>query len=474
MEGPSGPFFYIVKRHMAYREEDTIVAVATAPGAGGIGVVRLSGPKAHTIGKALCQRHKDFTPRHAHFHRFYDAENNLIDEGIVLYFPGPNSFTGEDVVELQGHGGPVILDQMVRSCIQLGARQAQAGEFSYRAFMNDRMDLAQAEAIADLIEASTTSAARAAVNSLTGAFSQRVNEQVEELVALRMYVEAAIDFPEEEIDFLSDGHIEQRLHQVITSTREVLRVAQQGRLLREGITVVIAGRPNAGKSSLLNCLAGDEVAIVTDIPGTTRDVLREVIHIDGMPIKIIDTAGLRESPDVVEQEGIRRAWREIEGADYILHVIDSTLAEPSALQAPEQQLPKGEQSILELNIPVCHLWNKADVSGLTPGKLNENILVISAATGDGVEELKQHLKQTVGFQGGEEPGAFSARRRHITALEDCLAALENGAEQLQMHQAGELLAEDLRQAHQALEEITGAFTADDLLGRIFGSFCIGK
>lgn len=459
---------------MVYQQHNTIVAIATAAGAGGVGIIRLSGKDALAIGMKICQRPSRFIPRKAHFHRFYSAQNELLDEGIVLFFPGPHSFTGEDVVELQGHGGPVLLDQLVKTCIELGATQAGPGEFSYRAFMNDRMDLTQAEAIADLIDASTVSAAKAAVNSLTGAFSDRVNAQVEELIQLRMYVEAAIDFPDEEIDFLTDGHIQQRLHTLIATTREVLQVAQQGRLLREGITVVIAGRPNAGKSSLLNLLAGEEVAIVTNIPGTTRDVLRETIHIDGMPIKIIDTAGLRESPDAVEQEGIKRAWAEIEKADHILHMIDSSQVEKSQLQHPEALFPRGEQSLIALNVPITHVWNKADLSGLPTGIINVNDISLSVATGEGVDELKQHIKRAVGYQSEQQEGAFSARRRHVTALEACLNALENGAEQLQAHQAGELLAEDLRAAQQALEDITGAFSADDLLGRIFGSFCIGK
>lgn len=377
-------------------------------------------------------------------------------------------------MELQGHGGPVLLDQIVKTCIELGATQAGPGEFSYRAFMNDRMDLTQAEAIADLIDASTVSAAKAAINSLTGAFSDRVNAQVEELIQLRMYVEAAIDFPDEEIDFLSDGHIQERLQTLIATTQNVLQVAQQGRLLREGITVVIAGRPNAGKSSLLNLLAGEDIAIVTDIPGTTRDVLRETIHLDGMPIKIIDTAGLRESPDAVEQEGIKRAWMEIEKADHILHMIDSSQVDKSQLDHPEELFPSGELSLMTLNIPITHVWNKADLSGLSIGVMNANNICLSAATGEGLAELKQHLKQAVGYQSEQQEGAFSARRRHVTALEVCLKALESGAEQLLAHQAGELLAEDLRAAQQALEDITGAFSADDLLGRIFGNFCIGK
>ncbi|HLR16956.1 MAG TPA: tRNA uridine-5-carboxymethylaminomethyl(34) synthesis GTPase MnmE [Alcanivoracaceae bacterium] len=461
---------------MAYDKNDTIVAVATATGPGGVGIVRLSGKEALTIGLKICRRENSFTPRFAHYHRFYNTADELLDEGLVLYFPGPHSFTGEDVVELQGHGGPVLLDQLVQSCISLGARYAEPGEFSYRAFMNDRLDLAQAEAIADLIDAGTASAAKAAANSLTGAFSKEVNALVEGLIQLRMYVEAAIDFPDEEIDFLSDGHIEEKLLSLIENTENVLAVAQQGRLLREGITVVIAGRPNAGKSSLLNQLAGSDVAIVTDIPGTTRDVLRETIHIDGMPIKIIDTAGLRESPDVVEQEGIKRAWLEIEQADHILHVMDSSKNSLAALEQPESLLPSGQKSLYELGIPVTHLWNKADLSGLTPGLQAENsqAIAISAATGAGIEALKVHLKAAVGFTAEEGGSAFSARRRHVVALESGLAALRDGAQQLQLHQAGELLAEDLRAAQQALEDITGVFTADDLLGRIFGSFCIGK
>src|SRR5699024_6574199 len=461
---------------MAYHQQDTIVAIATANGPGGVGIVRLSGKQARTIGLSICQRTTAFTPRYAHFHRFYSHTNELLDEGLALYFPSPNSFTGEDVVELQGHGGPVLLDQIVQSCVALGARLAQPGEFSYRAFMNDRLDLTQAEAIADLIDAGTASAAKAAANSLTGAFSREVNGLVENLIQLRMYVEAAIDFPDEEIDFLSDGHIEATLHQLITDTEQVLTVAQQGRLLREGITVVIAGRPNAGKSSLLNQLAGADVAIVTDIPGTTRDVLRETIHLDGMPMNIIDTAGLRESPDVVEQEGIKRAWREIDQADNILHVIDSNTVPSEALQQPELLLPQGHTSLTGLGIPVTLLLTKADLSGLTIGLQAEleNSIAISAATGAGMQALAAHLKAAVGFSGEEGGGAFSARRRHVVALEHCLVALRNGAQQLALHQAGELLAEDLRTAQQALEDITGVFTADDLLGRIFGSFCIGK
>lgn len=461
---------------MAYNREDTIVAIATANGPGGVGIIRLSGKQSLTIAQSICQHSSAFTPRYAHFHRFYSHEDELLDEGLVLFFPGPRSFTGEDVVELQGHGGPVLLDQLVQSCVALGARHAEPGEFSYRAFMNDRVDLTQAEAIADLIEAGTASAAKAAANSLTGAFSREVNALVEGLIQLRMYVEAAIDFPDEEIDFLSDGHIEKKLHTLVQRTQEVLAVAQQGRLLREGITVVIAGRPNAGKSSLLNQLAGADIAIVTDIPGTTRDVLRETIHLDGMPINIIDTAGLRESPDVVEQEGIKRAWREIESADHILHVIDSSTVAQAALHEPDALLPQGQAPLETLSIPITRLWNKADLSGLTPGVQAEhsNTIAISAATGAGMQALAKHLKAAVGFVAEEGGSAFSARRRHLVALERCLEALHAGAEQLTYHQAGELLAEDLRTAQQALEDITGVFTADDLLGRIFGSFCIGK
>lgn len=392
----------------------------------------------------------------------------------MLYFPAPASFTGEDVVELQGHGGPVILDQLVREAVHLGARPARAGEFSLRAFLNDRMDLTQAEAIADLIDAGTAEAARAAMHSLQGAFSREVNALVEGLIHLRMYVEAAIDFPEEEIDFLSDGKVATDLSALIEQLQRVMQEARQGQLLRDGMTVVIAGRPNAGKSSLLNQLAGHDAAIVTDIAGTTRDVLRETIQLDGMPLNVVDTAGLRESPDRVEQEGIRRAWREIRNADRLLVVADLAALD-SITDDLRALLPDSEAELTDLSVPVTLVLNKSDLVTALPAveTLPWPCFPISARSGEGMTDLTDHLKQVAGYQ-DTDSSRFSARRRHLSALEAAMTALAKGQQQLAGHQAGELLAEDLRQAQKALEEITGAFSADDLLGRIFSSFCIGK
>ena len=452
-------------------QQDTIVAVATAPGRGGIGVVRLSGRDAKKIAARLAPGVPEPQPRHAHFARFVDHDE-VIDEGLLLYFPGPNSFTGEEVIELQGHGGPVLLDRIVRTCIRLGARQARPGEFSLRAFLNDRMDLTQAEAIADLIDAGTESAARAAVNSLQGAFSDAVNELVEGLIQLRMYVEAAIDFPEEEIDFLADSTVAADLAALMKKVAEVMDRAQQGRLLREGFNIVIAGRPNAGKSSLLNALAGTDAAIVTDIPGTTRDVLRETIQLDGLPLNIIDTAGLRESPDIVEQEGIRRAWAEMEKADLLLVVADASQPTATVL---EQLLPGNAQQLTKLRAHQLLVLNKLDLCNEAPeAPAQLDTVAVSAKTGDGMDKLRTRLKDLAGYHQVSGTGTFSARRRHLDALRQAQAALQRGHAQLQQHQAGELLAEDLRAAQQALEEITGAFSSDDLLGRIFSSFCIGK
>ena len=452
-------------------QQDTIVAVATAPGRGGIGVVRLSGRDAKKIAARLTPGVPEPQPRHAHFARFLD-QDEVIDEGLLLYFPGPNSFTGEEVIELQGHGGPVLLDRLVRTCIRHGARQARPGEFSLRAFLNDRMDLTQAEAIADLIDAGTESAARAAVNSLQGAFSQAVNDLVEGLIQLRMYVEAAIDFPEEEIDFLADSTVAADLAALMKKVAEVMDRAQQGRLLREGFNIVIAGRPNAGKSSLLNALAGTDAAIVTDIPGTTRDVLRETIQLDGLPLNIIDTAGLRESPDVVEQEGIRRAWAEMEKADLLLVVADASQPAEASL---EQLLPGNVQQLTKLRAHQLLVLNKLDLCSTPPqAPAQLDTIAVSAKTGAGMDTLRAKLKDLAGYHQVSGTGTFSARRRHLDALRQAEAALQRGHDQLQQHQAGELLAEDLRAAQQALEEITGAFSSDDLLGRIFSSFCIGK
>ena len=452
---------------------DTIVAVATAPGKGGIGIVRLSGTRASEIASFLLPSGAALMPRHAHFYPFTGSTGEQLDEGIVLFFPGPNSFTGENVVEFQGHGGPVVLDQIVRQCISHGARQARPGEFSLRAYLNDRIDLTQAEAIADLIDAGSEAAAKAAMHSLQGEFSKEVNQLIDALIQLRMYVEAAIDFPEEEIDFLSDGKVNADLQHLIATTEQVLVTARQGRLLREGMTVVIAGRPNAGKSSLLNALAGHDAAIVTDIAGTTRDVLRETIQIDGLPINVIDTAGLRESPDVVEREGIRRAWAEIDSADILLVLADVSQA-ASQINSLADVLPDEDQRLSRLAMPVLLVLNKVDLlDGHSLPTTNMENVVISARNGTGLDVLREKLKSRVGYQTNFE-GRFSARRRHLTALESALDSLRRGASQLVEHRAGELLAEDHRSAQQAMEEITGAFSADDLLGRIFSSFCIGK
>ncbi|AFT72704.1 tRNA modification GTPase TrmE [Alloalcanivorax dieselolei B5] len=458
---------------MSATDSDTIVAIATAPGRGGVGVVRLSGDGALEIAAGVVGD-RPLHPRQAHFRRFRDERGEVIDEGLVLSFPGPGSFTGEDVVEFQGHGGPVVLDMLVRACLYHGARQARPGEFSQRAFLNDKLDLAQAEAIADLVDAGTQASARAALRSLQGAFSEEVNRLVEQLIQLRIYVEAAIDFPEEEIDFLSDGRVAADLRALLGQLDRVLATARQGRLVREGLTLVIAGRPNAGKSSLMNRLAGFDAAIVTEVPGTTRDVLRESIQIDGLPLNVIDTAGLRESPDRVEQEGIRRAYEEMRKADRLLVVVDSQTG-VEALKEPALLLPDSQKQLENLELPITIVLNKADLSGMEPGPLDghPDTFVISATSGEGLDALRDHLKAVAGYQSTDE-SPFSARRRHITALEQALAALDKGQRQLGDHAAGELLAEDLRAAQKALEDITGAFTADDLLGRIFSSFCIGK
>ncbi len=451
---------------------ETIAAIATAPGQSGVGIVRVSGPAT----KAIAERMLGFSPRprYAHYGPFYDQQGELIDEGIGLFFPNPHSFTGEDVLELQGHGGTVILDMLLRETCALGARLARPGEFSERAFLNDKLDLAQAEAIADLIESSSEQAARCAVRSLQGQFSTRVDALVSKVTELRMYVEAAIDFPEEEIDFLADGKVASDLNALIEDLRGIFKEAQQGSLLREGMTVVIAGRPNAGKSSLLNSLAGREAAIVTSVEGTTRDVLREHILIDGMPLHVIDTAGLRDSPDEVEQIGIARAWDEIQQADRVLLMVDATTTtatDPHELW-PDfiDRLPRGT--------PLTVIRNKVDLTGEPIGLTTDDpaqspVIRLVAQSGDGLDVLREHLKQCIGYSSSGE-GGFLARRRHMDALERANLALQQGQEQLQGYGAGELLAEDLKATQDALGEITGAFTPDDLLGKIFSSFCIGK
>jgi tRNA modification GTPase len=450
---------------------ETIAAVATAPGRGGVGIVRVSGTQARRMAVALFGREP--RPRHAHYGPFLADAGQVIDEGLLLFFPGPNSFTGEDVLELQGHGGPVILDLLLRRCLELGARQARPGEFSERAFLNDKLDLAQAEAIADLIEASSEQAARNALRSLQGEFSKRVHGLTESLIQLRIYVEAAIDFPEEEIDFLADGHVLRQLDAVQEHLQRVVREASQGALLRDGMNVVIAGRPNAGKSSLLNALAGRETAIVSDIAGTTRDVLREHIHIDGMPLHVIDTAGLRVTDDQVEKIGVERAVKAINEADRVLLVVDASTPEASDPFALWPEFFETRPASAKVTL----IRNKADLSGepsaLLVAEDGHVSIALSARSSDGLELLRDHLKACMGYQQLAE-GSFSARRRHLEALRQAATHLEHGRAQLTLAGAGELLAEDLRQAQHALGEITGAFSSDDLLGRIFSSFCIGK
>lgn len=446
---------------------DTIAAIATPAGRGGIGVIRVSGAATQSIAQRITAR-TALTPRHATHCQFHDTQTDaVIDDGIALWFPAPHSFTGEDVLELQGHGGPVVMDMLLQSILSCGARAARPGEFSERAFLNDKLDLVQAEAIADLIDSGSRQAALGALQSLQGRFSERVNALVEQLTQLRMYVEAAIDFPEEEIDFLQDAVIADSLQAITSALQTTLEGANQGALLQEGMRVVIVGKPNAGKSSLLNALAQFDAAIVTEVAGTTRDVLRESIHIDGMPLHVIDTAGLRETDDVVEREGIRRALAETERADRLLVVVDAAAEQDieqaiSSLDA-EWQFPADKCSVV---------INKIDCSAHSAA-IDGNRIYVSARNGDGIELLRQHLKTSMGFDDHAETG-FSARRRHLLALQNAMQHVATGAAQLRGQQAGELLAEELRLAQQQLGEITGAVTADDLLGKIFSSFCIGK
>jgi len=443
---------------------DTIAAIATPPGQGGVGIVRVSGPLVKSIAQAVLGHCPQ--PRMAEYLSFNDDEGNIIDKGIALYFKQPNSFTGEDVLELHGHGGQVVLDIILQQAIKHGARVARAGEFTERAFINEKIDLTQAEAIADLIAAESEDAARAAIRSLQGEFSASIHTLVEQLIQLRMYVEAALDFPEEEIDFLADKSIDEKLNAIIQQVNTVLESAKQGCLLKEGMTVVIAGKPNAGKSSLLNQLAESETAIVTDIPGTTRDVLRQHIQIDGLPLHIIDTAGLRDSEDIIEQEGVRRAWKEIEQCDRLLYVKDSKA---------KDDIPVNISKQIPANIGLSVVFNKTDLSGeqnriIETNKRTE--IYMSAKSGEGVDLLRQHLKQCMGYERHTE-GQFIARRRHITAIKNASKYLASADACLQKN-TGELLAEELKLAQQELAGITGEFSTDDLLGRIFADFCIGK
>ena len=446
---------------------DTIVAAATPPGRGGVGVVRISGPKVPEVAAVMLGELP--RARHATFARFMDAQQQPIDAGLALFFPGPHSYTGEHILELHGHGGPLVMEALVARAVELGARRALAGEFTQRAFLNDKLDLAQAEAIADLIDAGSREAVRAAMRSLQGEFSAMVRGLTEAVIELRAYVEAAIDFPEEEIDFLADGELRERFDALRDHFEGVQESARQGRLLREGMTVVIAGRPNAGKSSLLNRLAGYDAAIVTAIPGTTRDVLRERIHLDGMPLHVLDTAGLREGGDVIEEEGIRRAQAEMRRADRVLFVVD-------AVEDPSARAFTQERARLPADVPVTLVFNKCDLAvGLPVADTVSGppCITLSALTGEGLPELRAHLKRCMGYQ-SVDGGAISARRRHLEALARARTHIVEAERQLTEHRAGELVAEELRAAQQALDEITGEFTSDDLLGRIFAGFCIGK
>lgn len=445
---------------------DTIAAIATPPGQGGVGIVRVSGDAVPALAATLLGTLPP--PRRAVLRDFTAADATLIDRGLVLYFPAPASFTGEHVLELHAHGGPVVLDLLLARVLALGARAARPGEFSERAFLNDRLDLVQAEAIADLIESGTAQAARAAARSLEGAFSREVHALTGQLTRLRMYVEAAIDFPEEEIDFLADAGLQAQLAELRAAFGALQARAGRGRLLRDGMALVIAGRPNAGKSSLLNALSGRESAIVTPIPGTTRDLLHEQIQLDGMPLQLVDTAGLHESSDPVEQAGMARARAAIAGADRVLLVIDDQAGFTDADAAILATLP--------VAVPHTRIHNKVDLTGRAPGAFvvdGEPALAVSLHSGAGLEELHDHLRGITGF-GTALEGEFSARRRHLDALARAAAHVREGIRQLEQQQAGELLAEELHLAQQALGEITGAVTSDDLLGRIFADFCIGK
>jgi tRNA modification GTPase len=451
---------------MSKYHPDTITAIATASGRGGVGIVRISGIDAKSIASKIVRG--TLSPRTAHFSPFYDYDGSVIDEGIVLFFENPQSFTGEDVIELQGHGGPVIMDRLLRCVIQHGARMAKPGEFSERAFLNRKMDLAQAEAIADLINASSEQAARSAVRSLQGEFSKKIQALQASLTHLRMMIEAMIDFPEEEIDFLSDPKVALLLQKTIDDLVAVKNQAKQGVLLQAGLQVVIAGKPNAGKSSLLNYLSGRESAIVTNIPGTTRDILRESIHIDGMPLHIIDTAGLRETSDVVEQEGVRRAYQAIAQADLVILLVDASES-GEFLHAQRIESLSPHQKLLIVK-------NKIDLTNEAPEVIFHSDFTqvkISIRNNAGLLEFIDALKKAAGFQSAESDG-FIARRRHVDAIERAYQLLLHGQHALITQRAGELLAEDLRLSQQALSEITGEFTSDDLLGKIFSTFCIGK
>jgi tRNA modification GTPase len=438
---------------------DTIVAPASPPGTGGVGIVRVSGDKVEAIAEAMLGYLPQ--PRYATFRTFRDRRGEAIDSGIALFFPAPNSFTGEPVLELQGHGSPVVLAMIVDAAVELGARLAEPGEFTQRAFLNDKLDLAQAEAVADLVASGTTKAARAALQTLSGAFSTKVDALAEQLVRLRMHVETAIDFPEEEIDFLSDAALLASIDDCRLAFDALLESASAGRVLRDGYRVVIVGKPNAGKSSLLNRLSGEDAAIVTEVAGTTRDILREQINIDGLAVELIDTAGLRDDPDRIEEEGIRRAREALKSADAVLWIQD---ANESAAASIDEDIPEGAELII--------VRNKIDETGNEPGYV-DGVLYLSAKTGEGIADLHACIRNAAGYRNLGE-GAFTARKRHVDALRRAAEHFETGRAALEETKAGELLAEELRLAQESLGEITGAVSSDDLLGRIFSEFCIGK
>lgn len=475
---------------MLARHVDPIVAIATAPGRGAVGIVRVSGKGLGPLVQSLCGR--ELRPREATYLPFRDAQGQAIDQGLALYFPAPHSYTGEDVLELQAHGGPVVLQLLLARCLEAaqgtastgpvlpGLRVAQPGEFTERAFLNDKIDLAQAEAIADLIDASTEAAARSASRSLTGAFSHEIHALRDALIHLRMLVEATLDFPEEDIDFLEKADARGQLERLQATLAQVRQRAQQGALLREGIKVVIAGQPNAGKSSLLNALAGAELAIVTPIAGTTRDKVQQTIQIEGVPLHVIDTAGLRDSDDEVERIGIARAWSEIEGADAVLFLHDLSRMDQPDYLAADAAVAASMQQKIPASVPVIDVWNKTDCTSTAvadaagSGAVNRRSVRISARTGDGLEALRRILLEVAGWQSAPE-GVYIARARHVQALAQVDAHLEQAAAQLLIPSpALDLLAEELRLAQNALGAITGEFSSDDLLGVIFSSFCIGK
>jgi tRNA modification GTPase len=486
--------FFLDNLAMLAQHDAPIIAIATAPGRGAVGIVRVSGKNLDTFVQALCGR--ELKPREATYLPLPDETGTPIDHVLALYFLGPNSYTGEDVLELQAHGGPVVLQLVLARCLRVatslngqnqpvlsGLRLAQPGEFTQRAFLNHKLDLAQAEAVADLIDASTEAAARGASRSLAGTFSNEIHQLRDALIHLRMLVEATLDFPEEDIDFLKQADAQGQLERLQHNLARVMAQTKQGALLREGIRVVIAGQPNAGKSSLLNALAGAELAIVTPIAGTTRDVVQQTIQIDGVPLHVVDTAGLREHPDVdeVERIGIARAWDQIGQADAILFLHDLTRKDDEVYAAADQQIAKTLQDKLDVHVPVLHLWNKADAhntpatSASQEGMAAETHLTLSAKTGDGLPALRQQLLNVVGWQGGSAEGMFMARERHVQALYEVDEHLMRANASLQAHvPALDLLAEELRLSQNALNTITGEFTPDDLLGVIFSSFCIGK